>query len=192
VPNGNPKQLLPSDKEPALFWVTHPTNHFENNVAAGGPDHCWWLAFPGTYASHILLSQKTSLFAFEAHPARSEPDEHLGDGHDVPASQSSGDLQSQQGAFSPFFFCCLFVSINLVQAHSCGADGMHIDNGPDARGVPGGSALDFQWLNSKGENCWASVGDPWNPVRLPRLASHSLRFFFFFWLPARWMVRVFH
>jgi hypothetical protein len=40
-----PHTLLDSDREPAVFWVTNPTNHFYRNRAVGGA-FGWWYAMP--------------------------------------------------------------------------------------------------------------------------------------------------
>jgi hypothetical protein len=48
--------------------------------------------------------------------------------------------------------------------HSCGNDGMHIDQGPDADGVPGGPKLDFVEPDpSDGHNRWEDVIDGFDP-----------------------------
>jgi hypothetical protein len=36
-----PHTLLVSDKEPAVFWITHPSNDLINNHAVGGKFGFW-------------------------------------------------------------------------------------------------------------------------------------------------------
>ena len=40
------QQLLPTDNDPATFWITNPSNTFENNVAAGSQSFGFWIALP--------------------------------------------------------------------------------------------------------------------------------------------------
>jgi cell migration-inducing and hyaluronan-binding protein len=39
-------QLLPTDDDPATFWITNPDNNLRNNVAAGSPSTGIWYALP--------------------------------------------------------------------------------------------------------------------------------------------------
>lgn len=41
-------RLLASDATPATFWLTHPDNHVEGNVAAGSVGFGFWYAFPAS------------------------------------------------------------------------------------------------------------------------------------------------
>ncbi len=40
------QRLLPTDQDPATFWITNPSNTFENNVAAGSDSFGFWIALP--------------------------------------------------------------------------------------------------------------------------------------------------
>jgi cell surface hyaluronidase len=40
------QRLLPTDRDPATFWITNPSNTFENNVAAGSANFGFWIALP--------------------------------------------------------------------------------------------------------------------------------------------------
>jgi len=40
------EEVIPTDKNPATFWITNPDNMVRNNVAAGSQSTGFWLAFP--------------------------------------------------------------------------------------------------------------------------------------------------
>ncbi len=39
-------RLLDSDRDPSVYWITHPNNTFINNVAAGSEGRGFWIALP--------------------------------------------------------------------------------------------------------------------------------------------------
>lgn len=68
--------LLDSDKRPAGYWITHPTNTVKNNVAAGVDGTGFWLAFPehptGLAAARTdLWPRRTPLGDFSGNTAHS-------------------------------------------------------------------------------------------------------------------------
>jgi cell migration-inducing and hyaluronan-binding protein len=42
----SPHVLLPSDNTVSTFWITNPSNHYVDNVAAGSDQVGFWMAFP--------------------------------------------------------------------------------------------------------------------------------------------------
>ncbi|GGL08959.1 G8 domain-containing protein [Deinococcus radiotolerans] len=68
--------LLGSDKRPAAYWITHPANTVQNNVAAGVDGTGFWLAFPehptGLAATKTdIWNRRTPLGAFSGNVAHS-------------------------------------------------------------------------------------------------------------------------
>lgn len=67
--------LLPTDENPATFWITNPDNVFRNNVAAGSDGFGFWYALPEhpTGLSHgdDLWPRRTPLLEFSGNVAHS-------------------------------------------------------------------------------------------------------------------------
>ena len=75
TPFSDTEQLIPTDDDPAVFWVTNPNNTFVSNVAAGGRSHCWWIALPvnpmGPSATPTMCPRRTPLQYFAHNKAHS-------------------------------------------------------------------------------------------------------------------------
>ncbi|NJK45704.1 MAG: transmembrane domain-containing protein [Pleurocapsa sp. SU_196_0] len=77
--------LLPTDKNPATFWITNPANAIRNNVAAGSDGTGFWIALPerptGPSATDArfkdMLPRRTALGEFKGNIAHSNGDRGL-------------------------------------------------------------------------------------------------------------------
>jgi G8 domain len=67
--------LLPTDENPATFWITNPDNTFRNNVAAGSDGFGFWYALPehptGLSHGNELWPRRTPLREFSGNVAHS-------------------------------------------------------------------------------------------------------------------------
>jgi cell surface hyaluronidase len=52
------QRLIPTDRDPATFWITNPSNTFENNVAAGSATFGFWIALPKTTTGPSLTDPR--------------------------------------------------------------------------------------------------------------------------------------
>ncbi len=81
------ERLLPSDANPATFWITNPDNTVRDNVAAGSQGNGFWLAFPehptGLFASvksseaALIWPRRTPLGEFSGNAAHSNDGDGL-------------------------------------------------------------------------------------------------------------------
>lgn len=66
---------MPSDADPATFWITNPDNVLRDNVAAGSEGNGFWLAFPehptGLSTNANVWPRRTSLGEFSNNTAHS-------------------------------------------------------------------------------------------------------------------------
>lgn len=69
------ERLLPSDADPATFWITNPDNVLRDNVAAGSEGNGFWLAFPehptGLSTNANVWPRRTPLGEFSNNTAHS-------------------------------------------------------------------------------------------------------------------------
>jgi cell surface hyaluronidase len=78
-------QLLPSDAQPATFWITNPDNVYRNNVAAGSQSLGFWFALPEHPTGHSqsaandanVWPRRTPLREFAGNVAHSNDDSGL-------------------------------------------------------------------------------------------------------------------
>lgn len=67
--------VVPTDKTPATFWITHPDNIVRNNVAAGSDHIGFWYALPenptGLSATTTIWPRRTPLAEFSGNVAHS-------------------------------------------------------------------------------------------------------------------------
>jgi cell surface hyaluronidase len=92
-------KLLPTDQDPATFWITNPSNTFENNVAAGSASFGFWIALPakptGPSASDArfvgLLPRRTALGLFKNNLAHSNENTGL----NVDGGPKEGTLEQE-------------------------------------------------------------------------------------------------
>lgn len=77
----NDNGLLPTDDNPATFWITNPDNTVTNNVAAGSEGFGFWYALPehptGLSNSPNIWPRRTPLRAFKGNVAHSNGDSGL-------------------------------------------------------------------------------------------------------------------
>ena len=70
--------VVPTDKTPATFWITHPDNIVRNNVAAGSDHTGFWYALPknptGPSATTTIWPRRTPLAEFSGNVAHSNWD----------------------------------------------------------------------------------------------------------------------
>eukprot|EP00163_Fabomonas_tropica_P002167 TRINITY_DN1162_c0_g1_i5.p1 TRINITY_DN1162_c0_g1~~TRINITY_DN1162_c0_g1_i5.p1 ORF type:complete len:1174 (-),score=271.46 TRINITY_DN1162_c0_g1_i5:72-3593(-) len=45
VADADPRQIIPTDDAPTMFWITNPNNTWTNNVASSAR-HCYWFSLP--------------------------------------------------------------------------------------------------------------------------------------------------
>ncbi|MHB1327028.1 MAG: G8 domain-containing protein [Gemmatimonadales bacterium] len=68
-------RVLPSDNDPATFWITNPDNVFRRNVAAGSRGFGFWFALPvsptGLSSGHPAVPRQTALGEFSDNVAHS-------------------------------------------------------------------------------------------------------------------------
>ncbi|MFN3266058.1 MAG: G8 domain-containing protein [Deinococcales bacterium] len=96
---GTADRLLPTDKNPATFWITNPSNTFENNVAAGSAAFGFWIALPekptGPSATDArfagLFPRRTALGLFKNNLAHSNEDTGL----NVDGGPKAGSLDQE-------------------------------------------------------------------------------------------------
>jgi cell migration-inducing and hyaluronan-binding protein len=73
--------LLPTDRNPATFWITNPDNIVRNNVAAGSDGFGFWYALPehptGLSNRPDIWPRRTPLGAFDNNVAHSNGDRGL-------------------------------------------------------------------------------------------------------------------
>lgn len=73
-----PGSILPSDDEPANFWISNPDNTFEDNVAGGSPGVGFWISPPlhptGPSATDAVWPAYTPLRRFDNNVAHSVGD----------------------------------------------------------------------------------------------------------------------
>ncbi|MFN3391021.1 MAG: G8 domain-containing protein [Meiothermus ruber] len=70
--------VIPTDKTPATFWISHPDNIVRNNVAAGSDHTGFWYALPenptGPSATTTIWPRRTPLGEFSGNVAHSNWD----------------------------------------------------------------------------------------------------------------------
>ncbi len=116
--------LLPSDVTPATFWITHPSNVFRGNVAAGSQGFGFWFAMPAHPTGRSksekndreIWPRRTPLGEFHSNVAHSNDDSGLfidgeGEDHDfnytprrnqVPPPEGQEDSPPVVAAFTDF------------------------------------------------------------------------------------------
>lgn len=81
----NGEALLPSDVDPATFWITNPDNAFRRNVAAGSRGFGFWFALPasptGLSLGHPAKPRQTPLREFVDNVAHSNSNTGLNVDH---------------------------------------------------------------------------------------------------------------
>ncbi|GIW24661.1 G8 domain-containing protein [Meiothermus sp.] len=77
-PNKGQKGVIPTDRTPATFWITHPDNIVRNNVAAGSDHTGFWYALPehptGPSATLTVWPRRTPLGEFSGNVSHSSWD----------------------------------------------------------------------------------------------------------------------
>ena len=75
---GGERALIPTDRTPATFWITHPDNIVRNNVAAGSHHTGFWYALPehptGPSFTPNIWPRRTPLGEFSGNVAHSNWD----------------------------------------------------------------------------------------------------------------------
>lgn len=112
--------LLKSDMQPATFWISHPTNVFRGNVAAGSQSFGFWFAMPkhptGLSKTDEIWPRRMPLGSFHGNIAHSNDNAGLfvdGDGSDeefnftprknpVPPEEGQEDSPPVPTAFTDF------------------------------------------------------------------------------------------
>jgi parallel beta-helix repeat protein len=92
-------KLLPTDQDPATFWITNPSNSFEGNVAAGSAAFGFWIALPakptGPSATDArfagILPRRTALGLFKNNLAHSNENTGL----NVDGGPKAGTLEQE-------------------------------------------------------------------------------------------------
>src|SRR5690606_31467965 len=83
----SPDVLLPSDNTVSSFWITNPSNHYIDNVAAGSDANGFWLSLPehpngqfeGTEISQATWPRRTPFGTFKGNVAHSNYDAFMFD-----------------------------------------------------------------------------------------------------------------
>ena len=87
--------LLPSDDNPATFWITNPDNTVNDNVAAGSEGTGFWYALPehptGLSATDQVYPRRTPLKSFKGNVAHSNGNRGLNVDH---GPQPNGEVES--------------------------------------------------------------------------------------------------
>jgi cell migration-inducing and hyaluronan-binding protein len=93
-----PGSVIPSDHSPSTFWVTHPDNTVEENVAAGSASHGFWYAVgdhpTGPSATTAVWPRFTPLRSFRGNVAHAIH----GDALHVEGADSPGSYSPRSGA----------------------------------------------------------------------------------------------
>jgi hypothetical protein len=96
--------LLPSDANPATFWITNPDNVVRNNVAAGSDGIGFWYALPlhptGLSENATVWPRRTPLGVFSGNVAHSNGDRGL-NVDDGPAPDGTTDSTSYRPVADP-------------------------------------------------------------------------------------------
>ncbi len=94
------KGVIPTDRTPATFWITHPNNIVRNNVAAGSEHTGFWYALPenptGPSATTTIWPRRTPLGEFSGNVAHSN-----WDGLMVDRGPNKDTLQSETTIYNP-------------------------------------------------------------------------------------------
>ncbi|MCW2924164.1 MAG: transrane domain containing protein [Thermoleophilia bacterium] len=122
------KAILPTDDDPATFWISNPDNVFRDNVAAGSEGPGFWIALPehptGYFAlihpaeAKAMWPRRTALTEFSGNTAHSNDGDGLhfdngpgADGHSEtthhsahvdPADDESKELDTQLTGFTAY------------------------------------------------------------------------------------------
>jgi len=92
--------VIPTDKTPATFWISHPDNIVRNNVAAGSHHTGFWYALPehptGPSATTAIWPRRTPLGEFSGNVAHSN-----WDGLMVDRGPNKDTLEAEPSAYNP-------------------------------------------------------------------------------------------
>ncbi|MCX7741618.1 MAG: transmembrane domain-containing protein [Meiothermus sp.] len=92
--------VIPTDRTPATFWITHPANTVRNNVAAGSDGIGFWYALPenptGPSATTTIWPRRTPLGEFSGNVSHSS-----WDGLMVDRGPNRDTLEAESAVYNP-------------------------------------------------------------------------------------------